>query len=331
VIDRRTFLTGTGAVLLAAPLAAEAQPERKRPRIALLFANTPAADITGPQPVLREARAFLDGMRDLGWLDGQNITIERRSAEGHPDRYAALVQELVGLHVDLVVAGGGFVKIIKQASDTTPIVIVGSDSDWLVQQGLVASLARPGGSVTGLVFFGGPEIFDKQLQLLKEAVPKASRVAYLTDPSFRSPPTEAARALKLTLVPTSVAAPEALDIAFAAIRQQGVDAMVLGGSPFFYGHRLRIIDFAARQRLPVMYWYRLFPDSGGLMSYGAEYIDLYRRAAIFVDKILKGAKPGEIPVERSTRYELAVNLKTAKELGLSVPPSLVKQADEVIQ
>jgi putative ABC transport system substrate-binding protein len=315
---------------ISAPLAAEAQPERRRPRIALLFANTPAADITGPQPVLREARAFLDGMRDLGWLDGQNITIERRSAEGQPDRYAALVQELMGLHVDLVVTGGGFVKMIKQASDTMPIVVAGGGPDALVQQGLVATLARPGGTVTGLVFAPGPEIADKQLQLLKEAVPKASRVAFLASPPFQ-PHTEAARALKLTLVPVSAAAPEALDSAFAAIKQQRVDAILVGGSEFFYGHRLRIIDFAARQRLPAMYWYRLFAESGGLMSYGAEFIDLFRRAATYVDKLLKGAKPGDLPIERPTKFALVINLKTAKVLGLTIPPSLLGRADEVIQ
>jgi putative tryptophan/tyrosine transport system substrate-binding protein len=330
MMDRRTFLAGTGAMLLAAPLAAEAQSEQKRPRIALLFANTPAADITGPRPVLREARAFLDGMRDLGWLDGQNITIERRSAEGQPDRYAALVQEVMGLHVDLVVTGSGFVKLIKQTSDTMPVVVAGGDENALVQQGVVASLARPGGTVTGLLFNPGPDLGGKQLQLLKEAVPKASRVAYLASPSVR-PPTEAARALRLTLVSAGAAAPEALDSAFAAIKQQRVDAILVGTSPFFYGHRLRIIDFAARQRLPAMYWYRLFADSGGLMSYGAEFVDLFQRAATYVDKILKGANPGDLPIERPTKFALVINLKTAKALGLTIPPSLLARADEVLQ
>ena len=328
--SRRTFLGTLALGLIAAPLPADAQPERKRPRIALLFANTPAADITGPQPASREARAFLEGMRDLGWVDGQNITIERRSAEGQPDRYAALVQELMGLHVDLVVTGSGFIKMIKQARDTMPIVVAGGSADALVQQGLVASLARPGGTVTGLVFTTGPGLKDKRLQLLNEAIPRASRVAWLADPSSR-PPIEAARALKLTLVPVSVAAPEALDSAFAAIRQHGVGAILLGDSPFFYGHRLRIIDFAASQRLPVMYWYRLFADSGGLMSYGAEFIDLYRRAATYVDKILKGAKPGDLPLEEPTKFELVINLKTAKALGLTISQALLLRADEVIR
>ena len=330
MIDRRTFLAGTSTMLLATPLAVEAQPDGKRPRIALLFANTPAADITGPQPVLREARAFLDGMRDLGWLDGQNITIERRSAEGQPDRYAALVKEVVGLPVDLVVTGSGFVKLVKQVSETMPVVVAGGSAERLVEQGLVANLARPGGIVTGLVFDPGPEFADKQLQLIKEAVPKASRIAFLASPSVR-PPTEAARALKLTLVSVSAAAPGALDSAFAAIKQQRVDAILLGGSEFFYGHRLRIIDFAARQRLPAMYWYRIFVDSGGLMSYGAEFIDLYRRAATYVDKILKDAKPGDLPIERPSKFTLVINLKSAKAIGLTIPPYLLGRADEIIQ
>jgi len=190
-MDRRGFLAGTGAVLLAAPHAADAQPVRKRPRIALLFNNIPLADVTGPQPVSDDAKAFLDGMRALGWRDGENITIERRSAEGQPDRYGGLIQELVEMRVDLVVVSAARpAKMIKQASDAMLVVICGGNADALVREGLVASLARPGGTVTGLTVSTGREIEDKRLQLLKEAVPKASRVAYLAETSRLQPPTE---------------------------------------------------------------------------------------------------------------------------------------------
>ena len=185
--------------------------------------------------------------------------------------------------------------------------------------------------MTGLVFGLGSAEAGKRLQLLKEAVPKASRVAFLAEPPYLKPPTDAARALKLTFVPVGAAAPEALDSAFAAIRQQRVDAIFLGSATFFLGHRLRIIDFAERQRLPAAYWYRVFTESGGLMSYGADYTDLYRPAPTYVDKILKGAKPGNLPIEQTTKLELVINLKTAKALGLTISPSLLGRADEVIQ
>jgi putative ABC transport system substrate-binding protein len=236
-----------------------------------------------------------------------------------------LVQELVGLPVDIVVTASGWApKMIKQASDTMPVVMAGGNADTLIGQGLIANVARPAGNVTGLMFDTGPGLVGKHLQLLKEAVPRASRVAYLADPHPRyQHPAEAACALKLTVVPVSVAAPEELDSAFAAISRQRVDAILLGQSAFFYGHRLRITDFAARQRLPAMYWYRIFADSGGLMSYGAEYVDLFRGAATYVDKILKGAKPGDLPLGLPTKFEFVINLKTAKALGLTIPPSLL--------
>jgi len=185
--------------------------------------------------------------------------------------------------------------------------------------------------VTGLVGSTGREIDDKRLQLLKEAVPRASRVAYLAETSRPQPPTEAARALKLTLVPVGVAAPEALDSAFAAIQRQRVDAILLGPSSFFWGHRLRIIDLAARQRLPVMCWEPTFTESGGLMSYGPDWTDMIRRTPFYVDKILKGAKPGDLLMEQPTKFDLVINLKTAKALGLRIPPSLLGRADQVIQ
>jgi len=332
-MDRRTFLAGTGAVLLAAPLTADAQPERKRLRIGFLLVNTPLVDMVGPQPKSPSARAFLDGMRDLGWIDGQNISIERRSGEGQGvDRLRGMVREMVSLRVDLVVVNSSWAPgIVKTESrGTMPLVMVAGDSDALIRGGYAASLARPGGTVTGLVFTPGLGIYDKQLQLLKEAAPRISRVALLFTPPL-GPPAEAERVLKLTVIPVSAPTPDALDDAFAAIKQHRVDAFILGAPPFVWAHSRKIIDFVASQRLPAMYWWRGFTEAGGLLSYGADWVDLLRRAATYVDKILKGAKPGDLPIEQPTKFELVINLKTAKALGLTIPPSLLGRADQVIQ
>jgi putative ABC transport system substrate-binding protein len=285
-VDRRRFLLTSLAGALAAPLAAEAQQVGKVSRIALLFANTPVADIMGPTPKNGSARAFLEGMRALGWIDGTNITIERRSVEGQLDRYPALIQEFVGIPVDLIVTASSVApQMIKEASATMPIVLSGwqLDSDALVRQRLIASIARPGGTVTGLVI-SMPGIRGKQLQLLKEAVPRASRIVYLGTPPL-APPIETAHALNLTLAPITVAAPEALDGAFATITRQGIHAILVGESPYFLGHRRRIADLAASHGLPAMYWNRAFPESGGLMSYGGDFPDLFRRAATYVDNM----------------------------------------------
>jgi putative ABC transport system substrate-binding protein len=318
---------------LAAPLAAEAQPERKRPRIGLLLVNTPLVDMVGPQPKAANARAFIEGMRDLGWIDGQNITIERRSAEGEgANRLREMVREMVSLQVDLVVVNSSWApEIVKMESrGTMPLVVVSGSSDTLIRGGHAASVARPGGTVTGVMFNPGPEIDTKRLQLLMEAAPRTSRVALLFTPPFPSL-AEAERALKLTIIRVSVATPDELDNGFAAIKQHRVDAIILGGSPFFVTHRRKIIDFAASQRLPAVYWWRPFTDSGGLLSYGSDWVDLLRRAATYVDKILKGAKPGDLPIGQPTKFELVINLKTAKALGLTIPQSLLLRADEVIQ
>ncbi|HET8576364.1 MAG TPA: ABC transporter substrate-binding protein [Methylomirabilota bacterium] len=335
MMDRRAFLSTLAGGLLTRPRAAEAQPERRRPRIGLLLVNTPLVDMVGPQPKAANARAFIDGMRNLGWIDGQNITIERRSGEGKGvDRLREMVREMVSLEVDLVVVNSAWApEIVKvESRGTMPLVVVSGSSDALIRGGHVASVARPGGTVTGVMFSPGPEIFAKHLQLLKEAAPRISRVALLFTPPFSpSGLREVERALKLTIIPVAVATPDALDNAFAAIKQHRVDAIILGSSPFFFGHRHKIIDFAASQRLPTVYWWRPFTDSGGLLSYGADWVDLLRRAATYVDKILKGAKPGDLPIEQPTKFELIINLKTAKALGLTIPPALLARADEVIR
>ena len=331
-MDRRTFLGTLTAGLLATPLATQAQQAKKTPRIAFIFGSIPEAELAGPNPTSRYARAFLDGMRQLGWVDGQNIAIEWRTAAGQPDRYATLAQELVKLPVDLVVSSGTRpAAAARQASSRIPIVVAGGD---IVGDGLALSPAHPGGTVTGLTAFVGPEIAGKRVQLLKEAFPQISRVAVLfSPPSSNRPDTlaAAARALNVALVPVEVATPDAFETAFASIRQAQVGGIVLGGSPFFWGNRQKIIEFAAKENLPAIYWDRIFPESGGLMSYGPDFADIDRRAATYVDKILKGASPGSLPIEQPAKFELVINEKTAKALGSTIAPSFLQRADEVIK
>jgi putative ABC transport system substrate-binding protein len=298
MIERRTFLVSTGAVLLAAPIMSEAQQMGKAPRIALVFANAPEASLTGPNPANAYAQSFLDGMRVLGWVDGQNVTIERRSVEGQPERLAGLAEQLAGRPVDLIVLSSGQSPIIavKQAIGSIPLVWLGAVPSWLVQVGLAESMARPGGTVTGLSYLIGPEFLAKRLQLLKEVIPRAARVAYLTDDLPIPPVAEAAaRALSVNLLPIKVATPERLDRAFATARKRRVDAIFMGGGWFFQGQIPRIVDLAARERLPTFYRDRLFVEGGGLMSYGADWADLFRRAPTYVDKILRGGKARRPP------------------------------------
>jgi len=331
-MHRRTFLEVLAGAVLATPLATKAQQVKKSPRIGFIFESTPEAELAGPNPRSRYARAFLEGMRELGWIDGQNITIEWRTVEGHPERYAAVAQELVRLPVDvLVTSGTGGAIAMRQASARIPIVVAGGN---LVGDGLALSLKHPGGTVTGLTESQSPEIGGKRVQLLKEACPQVSRVAVLFSPPRSNLPgtmEEAARTLGLTLAPAEVKAPDGFETAFASIQRTRVDAIVLGGSPFFWANRRKIIEFAAKENLPAMYWDRIFAESGGLMSYGSDHADIDRRAAIYVDKILKGAKPGTLPIEQPTKFELVINLKTAKALGLTIAPPLMARADEIIQ
>ena len=331
-MDRRMFLGALAGGLLAAPVAAQAQPVKKTPRIAFVFAAIPESELAGPSPTNRYARAFLEGMRQLGWVDGQNITIEWRTVAGQPDRYSAVAQELVKLPVDLVVSSSTRgATAMRQASSRIPIVVAGGD---LVGDGLALSLAHPGGTVTGLTVSVGPEIAAKRVQLLNEAFPRVSRVAVLfSPPRSNLPDTQeaAARALSLTLVPVEVTAPDGFETAFVSIQRARVGAIILGGSPFFWANRQKILEFAAKENLPAIYWDRIYTESGGLMSYGLDYADIDRRAAGYVDKILKGARPGTLPIEQPTKFELVINLKTAKALGLTIPPSLLLRADEVIQ
>jgi putative tryptophan/tyrosine transport system substrate-binding protein len=330
VIDRRTFLAGTGASLLAAPPAAEGQQAAKIPRIGFLSLNL------APNPHLREA--FRQGLRDLGYVEGSNVVIEYRDAGGKPERLPALAAELVALKVDVIVAGGTPQALAaKQATRTLPIVFAGVGDP--IADGLVTSLARPGGNVTGLSVLG-PELVGKRVEQLQQTVPGVSRVAVLWQPGGQGERTNkdmlkgaevAARALGVRLQVVEARGPEDFDRAFSDMTRARAGALTgLGGSMFFI-ERKRLVDLAAKNRLPALYPLRDYVEAGGLMSYGPNLADVFRRAATYVDKVLKGAKPADLPVEQPTKFDLVINLKTAKALGLTIPPSLLRRADEVIQ
>ena len=325
---RRTFIVTLALGLLATPLAADAQQAATTPRIGMLRTGLPSDRV-------EEIEAFRKGLRDLGYVEGQNIAIEFRFAEGREDRLPELATELVRLKVDAVVANGAVaIRAAKQATTTIPIVM--AEVGDPIRTGLVASLARPGGNITGSTILG-PELGTKRLQLLKEALPKLRRVAFLwnpTNPSNRLHFEDiqlGAKALGVALQSVEIRSPDGFNPAFTAITRERPDALVMTADPLHRLHVGRIIEFAARSRLPAMYQLRENVEAGGLMSYGTSLPDLYRRAATFVDKILKGAKPGDLPVEQPTTFELVINLKTAKALGLTIPQSVLIRADQVIQ
>ncbi len=331
MIDRRKFLAGTGAVFLTAPLAADAQQSRRVFRIGIL-GNVP---LTAPEGALLWG-AFIQGLRELGYVEGQNITIEYRSSDGKYERLPDLAADLVRLKVDVIVVPAPQNALAaKNVTRTIPIVMASAGDP--VADGLVASLARPGGNITGLSGLVGPEIGGKRLGLLKEAVPKVSRVAFLSNPA--NPPSAAylgetktaARSVKVQLQMLEAREPGEFERAFAAMTRERVDALLVLNDGMFLIHRTQIAVLAAKQRLPTMFGGREYVDAGGLMSYAASGRDNFRRAATYVDKILKGAKPADLPVEQPTKFELVINLKTAKALGLTIPPSLLQRADEVIQ
>jgi len=330
-MDRRRFIGTIASGLLATPLAAEAQQAAKAARIGYL-ANVPAAN-----PHLHEA--FRQGLRDLGYVEGRNVAIEVRSAEGKPERFPALAAELVALKVDVIVAAGGTLATLaaKQATRTLPIVFTG-DADP-VANGFVTSLSRPGGNVTGLSVLQ-PELVGKGLEQITQAVPGVRRVAVLWQPGGWSEGTGkdilkgaevAARTLGVQLQFVEVRGPADFDRAFSDMTRAHAGAVTVLANTMFFGERRRLVDLAARNRLPAMYGVREYVDAGGLMAYGPSLADLFRRAATYVDKILKGAKPADLPVEQPTKFELVINLKTAKDLGLTIPQSVLARADEVIQ
>ena len=327
-MPRRAFLAITAGGLLAAPLAGEAQAPAKVPRVGYVFSRAPS-----------EAHRLWDaarqGLRELGYVEGQNIALEVRWAEGRFERLPELVAELVRLKVDvLVVAATPGALTVKNATRTIPVVMVAVADP--VGSGLVASLARPGSNFTGLGLLN-PEISGKRLELLKEGLPSISRVAVLTNPGnpshaiFWKETQAAAQTLGLQLQSIKVRAPEDFDEAFQAAAHGRAEAMLMFDDPMILSSQARLVALAAKRRLPTMYGFREFPDAGGLLSYGPNLLHQYRRTAIYVDKILKGAKPADLPIEQPTKFELVINLKTAKTLGLTIPQSVLLRADQVIE
>ena len=328
-MNRRWFLRTMSVSLLAAPLAADAQQAGKVPRIGFLSLTSPS-----DRPALLDA--FRQRLRELGWVEGQNIGIDYRYAEDRVDRLPDLAAELVRLKVDVIVSfGTQGVTAAKNATETIPIVMIAVRDP--VGTGLIASLARPGGNVTGDAGAAGMAMFAKQLELLKETVPKIRRVAILSNPdnayhqlAIREV-NVAARSLGVQLQLLEARGPNEFDGAFAAMAKERVGALLVLSDTIFGSHATRLADLAARSRLPATYGVREDVKAGGLMSYGPSLLDSYRQAATYVDKILKGAKPADLPVEQPMKFELVLNLKTAEALGLTIPPLILFQADEVIR
>jgi ABC-type uncharacterized transport system substrate-binding protein len=312
--------------LFTAPLTAEAQQAGKVYRIGYL-------GTTAAPPQVWEA--FLRGLRERGWVEGATIIIERRNAEERYERLPQLAADLVRLRVDIIVAAGPVAPLAaKQATTTIPIVMTYHGDP--LGSGLVASLGRPGANVTGLSFLH-PAVVGKQIELLKEVVPKVKRVAAFTNPGnptralMLTEAESAARSLGLWLQVFDARGPGEFDALFSTLRKKHTDALLVLVDPMLFGQRKRLADLTAKDRLPAISGLREFADAGILMTYGASLSDLFRRAATFVDKILKGATPGDLPVEQPTKFELVVNLKTAKALGLTIPQSVLLRADEVIE
>jgi putative ABC transport system substrate-binding protein len=326
-MDRRTFLGSLAGGLLVLPLVAQAQPAGKVPRIGFLFSGA-----SGPA---REVDTFRQGLRDLGYIEGQNIAIEYRFAGGQVERLPELAAELVRLKLDVIVAPYTPPALAaKRATSTIPIVFaVVADA---VGAGLIVNFARPGRNITGLTS-SSAELGGKRLELLKQVVPKASRVAVLYNPADRSNVLilkqlqESAPTLALTLQPLEVREPREFEGAFLAMTRERAHAMFGTPGVLTFEHKKVLVDLAAKRRILAMWGHRQFVDVGGLMSYAVNVYDQIRQTAVYVDKILKGAKPADLPVEQPTKFELVINTKTAKALGLTIPPALLQRADQVIE
>jgi putative tryptophan/tyrosine transport system substrate-binding protein len=327
MMDRRRFLLTSLAGALAAPLAAEAQPARKVPRIGILTLASSAST-----PILQ---AFRDGLRELGYVESQNMALEFRFAHGRPDTLVSLAAELVRQDMDVIVADGGQAALAAKSVTQRIPIVMGAVGDP-VKVGLVTSLARPGTNVTGLTLLS-VELSSKRLELLREAIPYASRVAVLWNPGnpagkdYLEQTKGAARVLGVEIAAVEARGASDLDAALEAVAAARPSALISLADATLWNHRRRVVDFALRKRIPALFPEREFADDGGLMAYGPNVPANFRRAAVYVDKILKGAKPADLPVEEPTKFELVINLKTAKALGLTIPPSLLARADQVIQ
>jgi putative ABC transport system substrate-binding protein len=329
-MNKRMLVSVLATIFLATALGVKAQQPTKVPRIGFLVANSPSV-------YTARIEAFRQGLRELGYVEGKNIIIESRSAEGNLDLLPSLAAGLVRLKVDVIVAAGGDppVRAAKQATQTIPIVMANASDP--VGAGLVASLNRPGGNITGLSTAPGPEIYGKHLELLKETFPRLTRVAILSNPANRfsalalREAETTARAFKVSLQILEARNPDEFETAFAAATKERAGALLVVEDPMFFGERTRLANFAAKSRLPAIYGILEYVEVGGLMAYAADRTDMFRRAATYVDKILKGAKPADLPVEQPTKFELIINLKSAKQIGVTIPANMLLRADKVIK
>ncbi len=326
MIDRRGFISGLAGAAVLSPVAVYAQTPAKARRIGVLMTTTPLA-------AAHLVAAFADGMKELGHVEGKNVVIEYRWAEGRPERFAEMAADLVRHKVDVIVASSQAPALAaKRATTTIPIVMVNATDP--VEAGLIASLARPGGNVTGLSQQLTPEIRAKQLQLLKEALPRVARVTVLRSPATTVGLREyeaAGQALEVRVQFVEVRSRDDLGRAFTAMVRDRIDALLVPGDTFLFTERQRVAELAREHRLPGIYSLREYTEAGGLMSYSARITEQFRRAAVYVDKILRGASPATLPVESPSRYELVINMKTAKALGLTIPPSMLLRADQLIE
>lgn len=333
LIERRHFLSALSA-LVVAPMPAWAQRAKTTVRVAAILTTSPVAEMAGADPKHPMIRGFVHELRVLGYVEGENLILERRSLGGKPDSYPDVIAELVGLHTDVIVTAGtsDLLGRAKDVWDSVPVVMFGSDDP--VPSGLAKSLAHPGGNLTGLLA-ADPEVGAKRMQLLKEAIPGVSRVAFLATTHIWENPIakitrKAARELGMEVLHAEHK-PDDLDATFAAITRMRPDALFVSAGTESFGQRKQIVAFARKARLPASYPFAAMVQLGGLMSYSLSVADLGRRAAHYVDKILKGAKPGDLPIEGPTRYTLQINLKTAKELGIVIPQAFLMRADRVIE
>jgi putative ABC transport system substrate-binding protein len=328
VIDRRTFLAGFAA--LAAARTANAQSARRPYRIGIIGITT-GADLAGPKPRSRTVEALLRGLRELGYVYGEHFVTETRGSESRPERLAAMAAELVRLQVDVIVATGVALPALKQATSTIPVVMAAASDP--VGAGYVQSLSRPGGNITGMSL-QATEMTAKRLELLSELVPAPSPLGIIwhrDDLPDRRAAEDAARKRGWKPLLLEIRDVGEIEAVFKAATDARAGAVIVFAAGVLFSHGRRVAEVAARSRLPAIYLLRPYVDAGGLISYGPDIREIWRRAAVFVDKILKGAKPADMPVEQPTKFDLVINLKTAKALGLTVPQSLLLRADEVIQ
>jgi ABC-type uncharacterized transport system substrate-binding protein len=326
---RRTISAFVCVLLFGLSSSVEAQQAKKLPRVGFIGASSPS---TASQWL----EAFRQGLRDLGYVEGENLAIEVRWAEGSAERFPHLIAEMVRLKVDVILVSAATGALAAKNAGITIPVVFAAVTDPL-GYGIISSLARPGGNITGTALAVGEGFSGKWVELLKDTIPKLARVAVLRNPThpvaetFLREAQAASQALGVRLDSFDVQDPGQLDGAFSRIEKERAGALIVTPDPLFGTQRSRIVDFAARRRLPSMFFYKEFVDAGGLMAYGPSFLDSYRRAAVYVDKILKGAKPADLPVEQPTKFELVINLKTAKQIGLTIPPNVLARADKVIK